>query len=276
MQRIKWQERLELGRDCKELFVDSKRAPEIDSLGIQMSGVSTMVGSFCLERIKPENHTLLYTIEGSGCITTQTNTNIVEKHQLVCLPAGEPFRMKLHSREWKLVWFNLIDTPHWRALCRNQPLIQPTQRCESIFHALSLIYHEPSKLLRTGCFSQVTHYINESLDLTQSIKRDRQRLDILFQQVKQQLHMTWTIKQLCELAFCSAPHLHRLCQSQFGRSPMQQVIFLKIDRAKYLLRYSGLSISQIAERVGYQELSNFSKRFKKSVGHSPAQFRSFH
>lgn len=273
LQKEKWQERLELGPECLELFVDNIRAPEIESLGIQISGVSTMIGLFCLERLKPNNHTLLYTIEGTGNVTTPSKATIAKKHDLIILPAGVPFRMELGDEKWKLVWFNLNDTSHWRALCNNQPLTQPTRRSESIFHALSLIYHEPSKLLRTECLTQLIHYINESLDTAQAITRDRQRLDLLFQQVKQQLQGAWTIKQLCALVHCSDSHLHRLCQTRFGRSPLQQVIFLKIERAKYLLQYSSLSISQIAEHVGYSEVSNFSKRFKKSVGQSPAQFR---
>jgi AraC-like DNA-binding protein len=274
MLKKQWQDLLELGSKCQELFVDTKRVPEIESLGIQMSGISTMLGSFCLERANPNNHTLLYTIEGTGQVTTPYGTEIIEEQTLTVLPAGEPFNMTLNSQKWKLVWFNVNDTAHWRNVCDGQPLNQQSQQCQSIYHALSLIYHEPSQLLRAGCLSQLVYYLNESLDPLVAASQGQRRLEGLFLHVEQQLQLAWSIEQLCTLAYDSAPHLHRLCQLQYGRSPMQQVIFLRIERAKYLLRYSDFSVSHIAERVGYQEVSNFSKRFNKSVGQSPKQYRT--
>jgi AraC-like DNA-binding protein len=269
-----WQDLLELGAKCQELFVDTTRVPEIESLGIQMSGISTMLGSFCLERVNPNNHTLLYTIEGSGQVTTPYGTEIIEEQTLTTLPAGVPFNMTLNSQKWKLVWFNVNDTAHWRSLCECQPLNQPSRQCQSIYHALSLIYHESSQLLRTGCLNQLVHYLHESLEPLVTASQGQRRLEVLFLQVEQQLQSAWSIEQLCTLAYYSAPHLHRLCQLQYGRSPMQQVIFFRMERAKYLLRHSDFSISHIAERVGYQEVSNFSKRFSKSVGQSPKQYRT--
>jgi AraC-like DNA-binding protein len=274
MHKSKWQERLELGGECQELFIDTKRVPEIETLGIQMSGISTMIGSFCLERVNPNNYTLLYTIEGTGQLTTPSGTSIIEKHNLTTLPPGVPFQIKLNNQHWKMAWFNLNDTLHWHTLCNVQPENKLSQRCESVYHALSLIYHEPNKLLRAGCLSQLSQYLTDSLDPSIPANQDLHRLDVLFQHVEQQMQVAWSIEQLCALVYYSAPHLHRLCQTRFSRSPMQHVIYLRIERAKYLLRYSGLSISQIAEYVGYQEISNFSKRFKKSVGQSPTYYRA--
>jgi AraC-like DNA-binding protein len=248
--------------------------PEIASLGIKMSGVSTMIGSFCLERINPNNYTLLFTIEGTGQLTTSNDTSIIEKNSLTTLPAGAPFQIMLNSPYWKIAWFNLNDIPHWRTLCEVQPVNKLSQRCESVYHALSLIYHEPNKLLRAGCLSQLSQYLTDSLAASIPSNQDQHRLNVMFQYVEQQMQVPWNIEQLCALVCYSASHLHRLCQTRFGRSPMQQVIFLRIERAKYLLRYSDLSIAQIAEYLGYQEVSNFSKRFKKSVGQAPTHYRA--
>ena len=268
-----WQDRLELGVKCQEQFVDPKRVPEIANLDFQLAGISTMQEAFCLERVNPSNHTLLYTIEGTGQVTTPHTTNTIEESTLTTLPVGVPFNILLNSPKWKLAWFNVNDTTYWRRLCDSQPLTQQTQYCESVYHALSLIYFESNMLLRAGCLSQLMHYLKLSLDGVITTNHTKQRLEVLFQHVEQQLQSAWCIQQLCDVVYYSAPHLHRLCQAQYGRSPMQQVIFLRIERAKNLLRYSDFSISQIAERVGYQEVSNFSKRFNKSVGQSPRQYR---
>ena len=46
-----------------------------------------------------------------------------------------------------------------------------------------------------------------------------------------------------------------------------------MHQAKRLLKYSRLSISLIASRVGYDNFSYFSKAFKKHTGNSPVEFR---
>jgi YesN/AraC family two-component response regulator len=48
---------------------------------------------------------------------------------------------------------------------------------------------------------------------------------------------------------------------------------MRIDKAKDLLRRTGLGIGEVARRVGVADSSNFSKLFKKYEGVSPQQYR---
>lgn len=275
MSSRKWQDKLELGALCQEKFIDISNTPEIESLGILLSGISTMVGSFLLERVNPDNHTLIYTIEGEGKLTTSTGEYRIENKSLLILPAHSPFLIELASERWKQVWFNLADNTHWHEQCKNQPVLAFCQRGLSVYHALSLLYYEYNTNARGNALTQLLFYLNESLDgrLENTTIHEVNRLDALYQRVKNQLHVSWCVNDLCKIAYYSAPHLHRLCRQRFGRSPLQQIIFLRIERAKYLLTYTSLAIAQIAEQVGYHEVANFSKRFKKSVGISPAQYK---
>ncbi len=268
----KWQDRLELGSLCHEQFIDISNTPEIASLGVLLSGISIMQGSFLLERINPDNHTLIYTVEGEGKLTTSTGNYRIENNSLLILPAHSPFLIELASECWTQVWFNLSDSALWNAQCENQPVLVFCQRGMSIYHALSLIYFEDNANLRANALDQLMHYLHDSLAQTTTTPEEN-RIDVLYQRVKSQLHVSWQVKDLCSIVYYSAPHLHRLCRERFGRSPLQQVIFLRMERAKYLLTYTSLAISQVAEQVGYQELANFSKRFKKSEGISPALYR---
>ena len=45
------------------------------------------------------------------------------------------------------------------------------------------------------------------------------------------------------------------------------------SRAKYLLTSTTMTLGQIAEEVGYSELSAFSRAFKSWTGHAPTKFR---
>ncbi|MBO9604578.1 MAG: helix-turn-helix transcriptional regulator [Paenibacillaceae bacterium] len=62
-------------------------------------------------------------------------------------------------------------------------------------------------------------------------------------------------------------------KSLFGLTPMQYVKRKRMETAKQLLIESGLSVSEIAERVG-SSLYPFSKSFKSYTGYSPSDYRS--
>ncbi|PKG92948.1 AraC family transcriptional regulator [Paraglaciecola sp. MB-3u-78] len=273
MDNKKWQDKLELGPLCHEQFVDIDSLPEIARLGIQLSGISTMVDTFHLQRSDPDNHTVIYTLAGQGLLKTPEGEFYAQKNSMITIPARSPFSIQVQTSPWKIVWFNLNNITRWQSLYNRQPLQPFNYRAMVIFHLLGLIFHEKNKSLSETWLKQLEIYLDESLNKGVTATREQDRLEDLFHTVNSQLHVNWTIKRLSDMACYSAAHMHRLCQQRFARSPIQQVIFLRMARAKYLLIYTNLSISQIAEQVGYPELSNFSKRFKKSIGISPATFR---
>ena len=273
MNNRKWQDKLELGSLCHEQFVDIVSIPEIARLGIQLSGISTMIDTFHLQRVNPDNHTVIYTLAGQGLLTTPNGEFYAQKNSLITVAARSPFSIQVQVSPWKIVWFNLNNIPHWQTLNNRPPLQTFSFRAMAIYHMLGLIFHESNKARRINWLSQLEVYLNESLNKGIKAAPEQDRLEHIFDKVNSQLQVSWTIEHLSAMAYYSAAHLHRLCQQRFGRSPIQQLIFLRMERAKYLLIYTNLSIAQIAEQVGYQEVSNFSKRFKKSLGTPPADFR---
>ena len=59
------------------------------------------------------------------------------------------------------------------------------------------------------------------------------------------------------IAHVSEEHLRRLCRRRYGRSPMQHLTFLRIQRAKYLLSSTDDKIDSIARAVGYENPFTF-------------------
>jgi AraC-like DNA-binding protein len=62
--------------------------------------------------------------------------------------------------------------------------------------------------------------------------------------------------------------------NQSGMSPGQYLIEKRLDKASHHLLESDLSISQIADTLGYPDIFSFSKQFKKFRGTSPLNFRN--
>lgn len=62
-------------------------------------------------------------------------------------------------------------------------------------------------------------------------------------------------------------------KTAFGNTVMQYCLHKRVDAAKLLLAEPHLSVSQIADTVGYEDPSAFSRAFRRVVGHSPQEWR---
>jgi len=67
--------------------------------------------------------------------------------------------------------------------------------------------------------------------------------------------------------------LSRLFSSVEGKSIERYFILQKIERAKELIVYGELTLSEIAYELGYSSQQHFSRQFKKETGLSPSHFK---
>ena len=58
-----------------------------------------------------------------------------------------------------------------------------------------------------------------------------------------------------------------------GMSPQEYLIQCRMERSRYLLKETGLSVQEVASRVGYDDQLAFSRIFKNNNGVSPVRFR---
>lgn len=273
----KWKDVLDIGPQCVERFVDPMRTPELQAADIQLAGVSRLQGAYRVGHVAANIHTVLFSVDGQGLLHTEAGDQIIAAPSVTILPAGVDFLFELDSPAWSTAWFCFYGTPQWRALESPHASVEYCDQAIQIYHLLSVLYYEPNSALRENSMTLLGHYLNETLRQPRSplgaVRDDSKRIEALFRKVENQLHFSWNIDYMCELVHYSAPHLHRLCRQRFQRSPLQQVIYLRMERAKYLLQHTDWSIAQIGGQVGYTDALNFSKRFKKSLGQSPGFYR---
>ncbi len=77
----------------------------------------------------------------------------------------------------------------------------------------------------------------------------------------------------------ACPMARRILEMRFkkllGRSPRQEIERIQLNRVRELLTGTDLSLSEIAERTGF-ESHNLSVAFKQKIGISPGEFRKQH
>ncbi len=83
-----------------------------------------------------------------------------------------------------------------------------------------------------------------------------------------------SIKRVADQINLSVPYFSRIFKQEIGRSFVEYVTFVRMQRAVWLLRHSNHTIEWIAEELGFNTPNYFSGTFKKYVGLSPRDYRA--
>ena len=101
-----------------------------------------------------------------------------------------------------------------------------------------------------------------------------ERLGRVWTEVAQDLAAGWSAARLAQLSHCSTEHLRRLCLRELGRTPMQHVTYMRVQRAAELLQDPEAKLGSIAAAVGYSDPFVLSKVFKRWIGSAPSAYRA--
>ena len=82
-----------------------------------------------------------------------------------------------------------------------------------------------------------------------------------------------TLEQLSEEAHMNKYYLSHAFKREYGVSPINYMISRRIEESKYLLAETDLSMSQIAQLLGFSSLSYFSQVFRRTQDISPMEYR---
>jgi AraC-like DNA-binding protein len=82
-----------------------------------------------------------------------------------------------------------------------------------------------------------------------------------------------SLDMVANAVFMSRYHFSRKFREETGRRFIDYVIMLRMTEARRLLIETNWTITTIAAEVGYRDLSNFERSFKKLFGTQPSRYR---
>ena len=78
--------------------------------------------------------------------------------------------------------------------------------------------------------------------------------------------------ELARLTGFSTVYFRKLFTKCYGVSPIVYIHQLRISKGKEMLKSEGISITEVSDTLGYQNIYDFSRTFKKHVGLSPSKY----
>lgn len=112
-----------------------------------------------------------------------------------------------------------------------------------------------------------------TLDPSPAGPRASQSCDLVRRYIDNHFKENLTLDQLAEMVHISKYYLAHTFQEEFHTSPISYLIARRIQESRFLLRETDLSLSQIAQILGFSSLSYFSQSFRRLEGVSPIEYR---
>jgi AraC-like DNA-binding protein len=102
-------------------------------------------------------------------------------------------------------------------------------------------------------------------------------LENLFREIRStvlsSLSKEWTVDGMANMSGLSRSRFTYLYKSFFRISPKDDLISERFNMARHLLTSTNQNVTQIAKKVGYENIYHFCKQFKKITAMSPSSYR---
>lgn len=197
-------------------------------------------------------------------------TNVPTGHYLLII------QVKDESGNWGPAskWTIIITSPLWRTWWVF--LIYIALLIATVYYGLH-IYKYREKLLqqikekRNKFIIQAAEVKPEDIEITNQDKQFLQKAVKLVE--KNFSNNDYGVEQLsADLAY-SRSQLYRKMQAIAGQTPIDFIHTVQLRRAAKLITSSGKSIKEIAFSVGFKDIKNFRKSFKKLYGMTPTEYQ---
>jgi AraC-like DNA-binding protein len=100
----------------------------------------------------------------------------------------------------------------------------------------------------------------------------RERLRVVREHVHERLADRWTVAKMAKLADLGENRFAVLYRECFGISPLEDLIRVRLHHAEWLLTNRRTTVTEAAERSGFQSIHYFSRLFRRRVGCPPSEY----
>ena len=241
-----------------------------------------LIGKSALKTTHPRHDhecwEIISNIEGEGFFDFSDKRVYFDESVIVCIPPHIMHEKNSHLG-YRDLWVQFSDFPE---LDSTAPTVL-TDDCE---HNISSLIN----ILYSVQYQKSSNRIAATESILDSIKQlilsrlERKNIDPRIETIVQYIIHDFQNpefnldKCLTVDGYCS-DYMRRLFYAQIGQTPHEYLNNLRIKTAKKLLcsrKASNYSVSEISAMVGFNDLSYFSRVFKKATGYPPGKYAESH
>ncbi|WP_282122019.1 AraC family transcriptional regulator [Algibacter mikhailovii] len=249
---------------------------------------SKVKSHYRLRREGCSEHILIYCTAGNGWISVNGRRVMVKKNQYFIIPKDIPHSYGSNKlKPWSIYWIHFLGktSNEYAYLTKNPQTILPSnidridnriELFEEIFQNLEMGFSKENFEYANIC---LLHFLAsfKFLDQYREIRKHNHSEGVLqcIRFMKSNISRAITLTELAKNMDLSVSQFSLLFKRKTGKSPLDYLIQLRIQKACELLDQTNLKIKDIAVQVGYQDPYYFSRIFTKTIGNSARDYRKY-
>lgn len=245
-------------------------------LGWEKSDPTRILQSFVREHFR-----IHYVTRGAGWLETKQQAHrLTEGSGFVIFPGEASNYYPDRQDPWEYFWLGVKgrgadELVRQAAISRAVPVFQITNSQDearaNFVDLYASIIHAQSRERDTA------YYLYRFFCCLESVNRRQHGNSYYFEQSLHYIHENYmnpiSILDLASYLAIDRTYLFKLFKSNIDCSPQAYLISHRVSKACDLLLSTKNSVSEIAYSVGFNDLSDFSKQFKKRTGMTATDFR---
>ena len=264
-----------IGRESREWLVGPGEVAGLDARRVEWAGVSDLAAPYEVVRHAPAFGHVLGCIGGEGEVWVGGGWQRVVAGMVFVNPPGAAEALRACPGErWQICWVH--TRPGFFAAAAGGPKTPFLAELDArpLWHALEglrlcLEAEAKDALAESWCELVFAHAHRLGVR-----RGGAQRLGRVWEEVTKAPAEPWDVARLSALAGMSREQLRRMAVAESGRTPMEQVTYLRMRRAASLLRLTNQTLDAVAEAVGYGNAFVFSNAFLRVAGLRPGAYRA--
>jgi AraC-like DNA-binding protein len=262
------------GRGTRQSLLEARDCPALGVHRISRVGIEWATPGFQRVRVRPSGSFIMAVCEGNGRILLDGTWQTIRAGTACMAPPRilNAFAASSEGR-WVIAWVRYDEPPPVHPLVGAASPQKVKFDADTLRRAIEGLISE----WETARDSRLVHHWVELVHglarrIAQPAKVD-EKLVALWEEVATNLSHDWQLGSLAARFHSSREHLRRACLKHFGRSPMQQLTYMRMQLARNLLEETNDKLDAIAAAVGYESGLVLARAFRRWVGCSPTEYR---
>ncbi len=224
-----------------------------------------------------------YTVSGKGALSYNNRIYTLLPGQafLVEKPGAFTYYLPRESDHWefKYIAVNLDSLNIWRDITQRFGRILNFEPDGDLMQFWDTLYERAvnnqmgSFFQASACAYEFMMRLMDTLQQQENGSSSQTVAQMCMEMIQSGYDQELTLNSLAEACLVSPSYLNRKFQESFGTSPIKFLVQRRIEIAASLLLRGELSVSEVAEKVGFHDPNYFTRSFRKCMGVSPSQYR---
>ena len=238
--------------------------------------------SYFTRRKDYASYEILYTYEGCGVLEYGGKKYHLQKGDGFFIDCREPHYYYTDGTHWlhsDLHFSGSISTELYADFASDNDVIfheDSDEKYQTLLETLVRIwdtFQSYKQLQFSNYISEIIAHLLIDKDVKKSGSAMPETFAYLIKYIEHNFSSDLTLDFLAEFSSMSKYHLCREFKKYTGMTPIQFLIYTRIENAKFLLKHTDLPIGRIASQTGFTDLNNFNNQFKKHTGYTASHFR---